>query len=249
MNTEISRYLVDANGNSFSSDTDLQSLSKNAKVKNTNSGVSYKKVQGTSVPVFDKVPFQEGQPDAVLYSPQSLTSAQKQQARTNIGASSHDAVLYDTDQQLTEAQKQRARTNIGALGSVSSPISFGGGTITHGESYTEIKFALGPDYPGSALFHWFIVRIGSIALDGVNGLASVRWDNPLSEHSYMDNATVQVTPSRGSNDGGRWGDDYFCLFTQNITKEGFDIYSNHLGDAGSNGRVDYIFTALNTTQS
>lgn len=88
MNTEISRYLVDANGNSFSSDTDLQSLSNNAKVKNTNSGVSYKKVQGTTsgVPVFDKVPFQEGQPDAVLYSPQSLTSEQKQQARDNIGA-------------------------------------------------------------------------------------------------------------------------------------------------------------------
>lgn len=219
MNTEISRYLTDENGNSFSSDSDLQALSNDSKVKNTNSGVSYKKVSGTSVPVFEKEPFPL------------------------------DTVLYDTVQQLTEAQKQRARTNIGALGSVSFPISFGGGEITHGESYTEIKFALGPDYPGSALFHWFIVRIGSIVLEGGDYVASVRWDNPLSEHSYMDNATVQVTPSRGSNDGGRWGDDYFCLFTQNITKEGFDIYSNHLGDAGSNGRVDYIFTALNTTQS
>lgn len=115
MNTEISRYLVDANGNSFSSDTDLQSLSNNSKVKNTNSGVSYKKVQGTTseVPVFDKVPFQEGQPDAVLYSPQSLTTAQKQQARTNIGASSHDAVLYDTDQQLTNTQIDKALSNLG----------------------------------------------------------------------------------------------------------------------------------------
>lgn len=114
MNTEISRYLVDANGNSFSSDTDLQSLSKNAKVKNTNSGVSYKKVQGTSVPVFDKVPFQEGQPDAVLYSPQSLTTAQKQQARTNIGASGGDAVLY-SQQTLTSSEKEQARANIGAI--------------------------------------------------------------------------------------------------------------------------------------
>lgn len=112
MNTEISRYLVDANGNSFSSDTDLQNLSNNSKVKNTNSGVSYKKVQGTSVPVFDKVPFQEGQSDAVLYSPQSLTSAQKQQARTNIGASSDDAVLY-SQQTLTSSQKEQARANIG----------------------------------------------------------------------------------------------------------------------------------------
>ena len=116
MNTEISRYLVDANGNSFSSDTDLQSLSNNAKVKNTNSGVSYKKVQGTTsgVPVFDKVPFQEGQPDAVLYSQQSLTSAQKQQARTNIGASGGDAVLY-SQQTLTSAEKEQARANIGAI--------------------------------------------------------------------------------------------------------------------------------------
>lgn len=116
MNTEISRYLVDANGNSFSSDTDLQSLSNNSKVKNTNSGVSYKKVQGTTsgVPVFDKVPFQEGQPDAVLYSQQSLTSAQKQQARTNIGASGDDAVLY-SQQTLTTSQKEQARANIGAI--------------------------------------------------------------------------------------------------------------------------------------
>ena len=116
MNTEISRYLVDANGNSFSSDTDLQSLSNNAKVKNTNSGVSYKKVQGTTsgVPVFDKVPFQEGQPDAVLYSQQSLTTAQKQQARTNIGASGGDAVLY-SQQTLTSAEKEQARANIGAI--------------------------------------------------------------------------------------------------------------------------------------
>lgn len=61
MNTEISRYLVDENGNSFSSDTDLQGLSNNAKVKNTNSGVSYKKVPRTTsgVPVFDKVPLQK----------------------------------------------------------------------------------------------------------------------------------------------------------------------------------------------
>lgn len=125
MNTEISRYLVDANGNSFSSDTDLQSLSKNAKVKNTNSGVSYKKVQGTTsgVPVFDKVPFQEGQADAVLYSPQSLTTSQKQQARANIGASGGDAVLY-SPQSLTSAQKQQARDNIGAIDLTTGSMNF-----------------------------------------------------------------------------------------------------------------------------
>lgn len=220
MNTEISRYLTDENGNSFSSDSDLKNLASNSKVKNINSGMAYKKVSGTAeeVPVFDKTPVPS------------------------------DTVLYDTVQQLTEVQKQRARQNIGALGSVSLPISFDGGSITHGESYTQITFGLGPQYPGSALYRRFIVRIGSIALDGVGGAAFVRWDDPLPEHSYMDNATVQVTPSRGSGDGGRWGDDYFCLFTQNISKNGFDIYSNHLGDIGGSGRVDYIFTALSTTQ-
>ena len=219
MDTEISRYLVDEDNNSFTSDNDLKNLTSDSKVKNINSGMKYKKVSGTEVPVFDKTPIPS------------------------------DTVLYDTVQQLTEAQKQIARNNIGALGSVSLPISFDGGSITHGESYTEIRFSLGPEYPGSALYRWFIVRIGSIVLESGSYTASVRWDNPLPEHSYMDNATVQVTPSRGANGGERWGDDYFCLFTQNISHEGFDIYSNHLGDAGSNGRVDYIFTALNTTQS
>lgn len=120
MNTEISRYLVDANGNPFSSDTDLQSLSNNSKVKNTNSGVSYKKVTGTTsgVPVFDKVPFQEGQPDAVLYSPQSLTSAQKQQARDNIGAidlttGTMSFVSTEVNQHFLDSTVDRILKNIG----------------------------------------------------------------------------------------------------------------------------------------
>lgn len=211
MNTEISRYLVDENGNNFSSDSDLKNLTSDSKVKNTNSGMSYKKVSGAEVPVFDKTPIPS------------------------------DTVLYDTVQQLTAVQKQRARNNIGALGSGSLPISFDGGTITHGESYTEIRFDLGSSSTGH--FHYsFVVRIGSIALDNVNGVASVRWETPFWEHEIRD-MKVQVTPSRGSNGGGRWGDDYFCLFTQNISHEGFEIYSNHLGDIGGGGRVDYIFTA------
>ena len=61
-------------------------------------------------------------PGAVLYDQaQSLSAAQKQQARDNIGAigsiPSIDAVLYDTVQSLTAAQKQTARTNIGAMNS------------------------------------------------------------------------------------------------------------------------------------
>lgn len=156
-----------------------------------------------------------------------------------------DTVLYDTVQQLTDSQKQRARNNIGALGSVSHPISFDSGEITHGESYTEIRFDLGSSATGH--FHYsFVVRIGSIALDGVDGVASVRWENPFWDHGISD-MKVQVTPSRGSNGGGRWGDDYFCLFTQNISANGFEIYSNHLGDIGGAGRVDYIFTAKLTS--
>lgn len=57
----------------------------------------------------------------VLYVPQTLTTAQKQQARNNIGAISLDdvviptidAVLY-TAQTLTNLQQSQARTNIGA---------------------------------------------------------------------------------------------------------------------------------------
>ena len=59
-----------------------------------------------------------GSTDAVLYTAQSLTSAQQTQARTNIGAAAStdiptDAVKY-TAQTLTDAQKTQARTNIGA---------------------------------------------------------------------------------------------------------------------------------------
>lgn len=160
MNTEISRYLVDANGNSFSSDTDLQSLSNNSKVKNTNSGVSYKKVPGTTsgVPVFDKVPFQEGQPDAVLYSQQSLTSAQKQQARTNIGASSDDAVLY-SQQTLTSSQKEQARANIG----VDKAVLYSQQELTSDEIST-VMSNLGIDKVGGIFndtWHNFYLRFGN----------------------------------------------------------------------------------------
>ena len=61
-------------------------------------------------------------PGAVLYDKaQSLSSAQKQQARDNIGAISSapsiEAVLYGQNQNLTAAQKLTARTNIGAMNS------------------------------------------------------------------------------------------------------------------------------------
>ena len=48
---------------------------------------------------------------AIKYTAQSLTPAQKAQARENIGAS-ENAVLY-IEQTLTNTQKQQARTNIG----------------------------------------------------------------------------------------------------------------------------------------
>ena len=59
-----------------------------------------------------------GSDDAVKYTEQTLTTAQKAQARENIGAAAStdiptDAVKY-TAQSLTAAQKSRARQNIGA---------------------------------------------------------------------------------------------------------------------------------------
>lgn len=58
--------------------------------------------------------------DVVRYgTSQSLTDAQKTQARTNIGAASsadiNDVVRYTTVQSLTSTQKTQARTNIGAI--------------------------------------------------------------------------------------------------------------------------------------
>jgi surface protein len=60
-----------------------------------------------------------GSSDAVKYTEQDLTTAQKTQARENIGAAAStdiptDAVEY-TEQTLTDAQKAQARTNIGVV--------------------------------------------------------------------------------------------------------------------------------------
>ena len=74
--------------------------------------------------------------DAVQYTAQDLTDAQKAQARANIGALSQndvdsrieDTVRY-TDQSLTNAQKTQARKNIGALSEEDVGLSFDGGYI------------------------------------------------------------------------------------------------------------------------
>lgn len=53
--------------------------------------------------------------DAVLVTAQTLTDAQKTQARTNIGAAANDGVVLVTEQTLTEAQQTQVRDNIGAI--------------------------------------------------------------------------------------------------------------------------------------
>ena len=66
----------------------------------------------------------EGIVDAhfVSYEPQSLTSAQQAQVRTNVGAmASDESVVKYSSQTLTDPQKTQARTNINAAGKVSSP--------------------------------------------------------------------------------------------------------------------------------
>jgi len=108
---DISRYLVKANGSSFASDNELQSLAVNSKVTNINSGLTYKK---SALNVYDKTPI-EVETDAVLYSPQTLTDAQKLQARQNIGAGREESVLY-TPQILSDEEAETARDNISAAG-------------------------------------------------------------------------------------------------------------------------------------
>ena len=170
-NKEISRYLTKEDGTTFSSDTELLGLSVNSKVKNKNSGYTFKK---TGSNVFDKTPI-EVETNAVLYTSQTLTDAQKTQARNNIGASSSSAVLY-TVQTLTEDQKLQARTNLGIddLSGVpegtivmwANPIIPAGWSICNGQNGTpdlRQKFVLGAGgvYPlnssGGAVdhFHFF----------------------------------------------------------------------------------------------
>ena len=63
-----------------------------------------------------------GEDNFVRYdAAQSLTDAQKQQARTNIGADTvQGAVRYDAAQTLTDAQKTQARNNISAMQGIES---------------------------------------------------------------------------------------------------------------------------------
>ena len=91
-NKDISKYLVKEDGTAFATDNDLQALAVNSKVTNINSGLTYKK---TASNVYDKTPI-EVETDAVLYSPQTLTDAQKLQARTNIGISDLSGVPLGT---------------------------------------------------------------------------------------------------------------------------------------------------------
>lgn len=131
-----------------------------------------------------------------------------------------------------------------SLATVFGVSRYSGGYITHGESYIDIVLDLGRS-PTQASFYHFQIRIGSIAINDTDSFtAIVEWDKPLESFDAGE-INIQVTPSRGANGGNRWGDDYFCLFTQNISKDGFEIYSNHLG--GANGRVDYIVTRQFTT--
>lgn len=107
---DISKYFTKQDGTAIANDTEFAGLATHTVIKNTNSGLTFKKVGAT---VFDKTPIAT---DAVLYTPQTLTNAQKTQARNNIGATGSDAVLY-TQQSLTNSQKTQARENIGAISS------------------------------------------------------------------------------------------------------------------------------------
>lgn len=91
-NKDISRYLTKENGSTFSNDTELLNLATNSKIKNKNSGIAFKKVDGA---VFDKLPI-EVETTAVLYTAQTLTTSQKQQARENIGVDELDGVPLGT---------------------------------------------------------------------------------------------------------------------------------------------------------
>lgn len=173
-NKEISRYLTKEDGTTFSSDTELLGLSVNSKVKNKNSGYTFKK---TSSNVFDKTPI-EVETNAVLYTSQTLTDAQKTQARQNIGAGKSESVLY-TEQALTNAQKTQARNNIGA--SSSSAVLYTAQTLTENQKL-QARTNLGIDdddlsgVPEGTIVMWAnpIIPAGWSICNGQNGTPDLR---------------------------------------------------------------------------
>lgn len=89
---DISKYFTKQNGSAITNDTEFAGLATHTVIKNTNSGLTFKKVGAT---VFDKEPI-EIETDAVLYTAQTLTNSQKQQARENIGVDELDGVPLGT---------------------------------------------------------------------------------------------------------------------------------------------------------
>ena len=118
--------------------------------------------------------------------------------------------------------------------------SFRTGTISTGETYEEFILTLGEFRLSQKLSRQFVqVRVGSIYTAGRGSEIAVTWDEPMTTPSSVGNRIrtnmdikVMLTPSRGSSGGQRWGDDYFCVFAQNISDDGFRIYSNHLDEGG-----------------
>ena len=127
--------------------------------------------------------------------------------------------------------------------------SFRTGTISTGETYEEFTLALGDFFLSQKQSQQFVqVRVGSIYTAGRGSEIAVTWDEPMATtpssvarriSTNMD-IKVMLTPSRGSSGGQRWGDDYFCVFAQNISDNGFHIYSNHLDEGGGSARVDFV---------
>lgn len=126
--------------------------------------------------------------------------------------------------------------------------SFRTGSISTGETYEEFILKLGDFSTSEKPSRRFVqVRVGSIYTAGRGSNIAVTWDEPMVANggtnpiitSSMD-IKVMLTPSRGSSGGERWGDDYFCVFAQNISDNGFRIYSNHLDEGGSSARVDFV---------
>ncbi len=134
--------------------------------------------------------------------------------------------------------------------------SFRGGTLMTGETYEEFILQLGDFYTSEKRSSQFVqVRVGSVYTAGRGSNITVTWDEPMVASGGTNpivrpsmHTNVMLTPSRGSSGGDRWGDDYFCVFAQNISDNGFNIYSNHLDEGGSSARVDFVVFKFYTEQ-
>ena len=179
---------------------------------------------------------------------QTLTEAQKAQARENIGATA-GAVRYDEAQTLTEVQKAQARTNIG-VDDIAGVVKYGQSqTLTDAEK-TQARTNIGA--ASSAQFSSVEQAVDAMR-DTVDSLGKVVTNiSPLTGGSgfradYSDGTSTTITIDAGSAlDSVEYDENYYLHF---YDENGEELYNGPFfiqggggggGSATGNASIDRI---------